>query len=70
MQSLHFPRAKPQAVVSDDAGENRGPGRILSGVFEGRTLGTPISMLVWNEDQRPEAYADFKDKFRPSHADF
>src|SRR6266699_2196494 len=35
--------------------------KILSGVFEGRTLGTPISMLVRNEDQRPEAYADFKD---------
>lgn len=44
--------------------------KILSGVFQGHTLGTPISMLVWNEDQRPEAYADFKDKFRPSHADF
>lgn len=44
--------------------------KILSGVFEGRTLGTPISMLVQNEDQRPEAYADFKDKYRPSHADF
>lgn len=44
--------------------------KILSGVFEGKTLGTPISMLVWNEDQRPEAYADFKDKFRPSHADY
>lgn len=44
--------------------------KILSGVFQGRTLGTPISMLVWNEDQRPQAYADFKDKFRPSHADF
>lgn len=44
--------------------------KILSGVFEGKTLGTPISMLVWNEDMRPEAYADFKDKFRPSHADY
>jgi chorismate synthase len=44
--------------------------KILSGVFEGQTLGTPISMLVWNEDQRPDAYKDFKDKFRPSHADY
>ncbi len=43
---------------------------ILSGVFEGRTTGTPLSMLVRNADQRPGAYAEMKDKFRPSHADF
>lgn len=43
---------------------------ILSGVFEGRTTGTPISMLVRNSDQRPGAYSEMKDKFRPSHADF
>ena len=44
--------------------------RILSGVFEGRTLGTAISIMVENEDARPEAYAEFKDVYRPSHADF
>lgn len=43
---------------------------ILSGVFEERTLGTPIALVVRNEDQRPEAYAEFREKFRPSHADF
>src|SRR5947207_4728747 len=43
---------------------------ILSGVFDGRTLGTPIGILVRNQDARPEAYADMKEKFRPSHADF
>ncbi len=43
---------------------------ILSGVFEGLTTGTPISMLVRNSDQRPGAYAEMKEKFRPSHADF
>jgi chorismate synthase len=43
---------------------------ILSGVFEGRTLGTPIAILVRNKDARPEAYAGFKDSYRPSHADF
>lgn len=43
---------------------------ILSGVFEGVTLGTPIAILVWNTDARPEDYADFKEKFRPSHADY
>jgi chorismate synthase len=44
--------------------------RILSGVFEGRTLGTPISILVKNKDAQPEAYSEMKTTFRPSHADF
>jgi len=43
---------------------------ILSGVFEGRTTGQPISMLVRNADQRPGAYDEMREKFRPSHADF
>ena len=42
----------------------------LSGVFEGRTTGVPISMLVRNADQRPGAYDEMREKFRPSHADF
>src|SRR5439155_11915592 len=43
---------------------------ILSGTFEGKTLGTPISMWVHNEDARPEAYTEMETKFRPSHADY
>jgi chorismate synthase len=43
---------------------------ILSGLFEGRTTGTPISMLVRNSDARPGAYDEIREKFRPSHADF
>ena len=43
---------------------------ILSGVFEGKSLGTPIAILVRNKDARPEDYADVATKFRPSHADF
>jgi chorismate synthase len=43
---------------------------ILGGVFEGRTTGAPLSMLVRNADARPGAYDEMKDKFRPSHADF
>ena len=43
---------------------------ILSGIFEGKTLGTPIAILVRNQDARPEAYAAMKETFRPSHADF
>ena len=42
----------------------------LSGLFEGATTGHPLAMLVRNTDARPEAYAEMKDKFRPSHADF
>jgi len=44
--------------------------QILSGTFGGKTLGTPICLWVKNEDARPEAYAEMKTKFRPSHADF
>jgi len=43
---------------------------ILSGVFEGHTLGTPIAMLVRNQDARPSAYEHMKDVYRPSHADY
>src|SRR5438552_4015744 len=43
---------------------------ILSGIFEGKTLGTPIAMLVRNKDARPEDYAEMAKTFRPSHADF
>ncbi len=44
--------------------------RIVSGVFEGRTTGTPIGLLIDNEDTRTKDYDDIKDKFRPGHADF
>src|SRR3954465_11288354 len=43
---------------------------ILSGIFEGRTLGTPITVLVRNKDARPEDYSEIARKFRPSHADY
>jgi chorismate synthase len=44
--------------------------KILSGVFEGRTTGTPISMLIDNEDARSKDYSAIKDSFRPGHADY
>ncbi len=43
--------------------------KILSGVFEGQTTGTPISLLIENTDQRSNDYADLKDRYRPGHAD-
>jgi chorismate synthase len=44
--------------------------RILSGVFEGRTTGTPIGLLIENTDQKSKDYSDIADKFRPGHADY
>ena len=43
---------------------------VVSGVFEGKTTGTPIAMLVWNGDQRSKDYSHIADQFRPSHADY
>lgn len=44
--------------------------KILSGVFEGKTTGTPIGLLIENTDQRSKDYSDIKDSFRPAHADY
>ena len=44
--------------------------KILSGVFEGKTTGTPIGLLIENNDQRPKDYSKIQDKFRPAHADY
>lgn len=43
---------------------------ILSGVFEGKTTGTPISLLIWNADAKSKDYSHIADKYRPSHADY
>lgn len=44
--------------------------KILSGVFEGKTTGTPIGLLIANQDQKSKDYSEIKDKFRPGHADY
>lgn len=44
--------------------------RILSGVFQGKTIGSPISIAVMNQDARPEAYREMETTYRPSHADY
>lgn len=56
-----------------DLSTPRGEGdrvEILSGVYQGKTTGTPIALLVRNTDQRPQAYDALRELFRPSHADF
>ncbi|MBN2552179.1 MAG: chorismate synthase [Spirochaetales bacterium] len=55
---LTTPRREPDRV------------EILSGVFEGRTLGTPIALLIFNRDMRPYDYSKLKDLYRPGHADY
>ncbi len=44
--------------------------QILSGTFEGKTTGTPIGLLIWNEDAKSKDYDEIKEQFRPGHADF
>ncbi|MES2874997.1 MAG: chorismate synthase, partial [Bacteroidota bacterium] len=44
--------------------------KVLSGIFEGKTTGTPIAMIIPNEDQRSKDYSHIKDAYRPSHADY
>jgi chorismate synthase len=62
-------RRKPGGRLSTKRRESDAV-EILSGVFEGFTTGTPVSMLVWNKDARPEAYEPIKDLLRPGHADY
>src|SRR2546425_9613454 len=67
-RELNRRRPGQSKITTQRQEEDRG--EILSGVFEGKTLGTPIGILVRNKDARPEDYADIAKKFRPSHADF
>jgi len=63
-------RRKPgQSRIVSPRKEDDAP-EILSGVFEGKTTGTPIAILIRNKDQRSKDYGDIKDKYRPGHADF
>ncbi len=63
-------RRRPgQSRVTTSRDESDEPS-ILSGVFEGRTTGTPIAVAIQNKDQRPRDYSELREKFRPGHADF
>ena len=66
----YLDRRKPGQSRFTTARQEADEVRILSGVFEGRTLGTPIALLIPNEDQRSKDYSDIKDVYRPGHADF
>ena len=66
---LELDRRKPgQSDVTTQRQEDDAV-QILSGVFEGKTLGTPIGMIIYNKDQQSKDYSNIKDVFRPNHAD-
>jgi chorismate synthase len=67
---LELDRRKPGQSHITTARKEKDQVQILSGVFEGRTLGTPIALLIENEDQESKDYSHLKNAFRPSHADF
>ncbi len=63
-------RRKPgQSRITTQRQEDEGF-RILSGVFEGKSTGTPIAIVIENQDQRSKDYSHIKDSYRPSHADY
>ena len=63
-------RRRPGQSVLTTPRQEADQAEILSGVFEGRTLGTPIGILVRNKDARPSAYTEMRETYRPSHADY
>ena len=63
-------RRKPGQSILTTPRQEEDLVQVLSGMFEGKTLGTPIALLVHNKDARPSSYEKFKDVYRPSHADY
>jgi chorismate synthase len=63
-------RRRPGQSVLTTPRQEADQAEILSGVFEGQTLGTPIGIVVRNKDARPSAYEEMREVFRPSHADY
>jgi len=67
---VHLDKRKPAQSKYTTQRKESDRVKILSGVFEGVTTGTPISLIIENEDQRSKDYGDIADKFRPGHADY
>lgn len=63
-------RRRPGQSILTTPRQEADQAQVLSGMFEGKTLGTPISILVHNKDAKPSSYEKFKDVYRPSHADY
>lgn len=63
-------RRKPGQGTGSSPRKERDKVEMLSGIFDGKTTGTPISLLIWNEDADSRPYEELKEVFRPGHADF
>ena len=68
--NVYMERRRPNGGNMSTARNEADRIEILSGVFEGKTTGTPISMMLKNTDQRSRDYSNIKDSYRPGHADF
>lgn len=68
--NVYMERRRPNGGSMSTARNEADRIEILSGVFEGKTTGTPISMMLRNTDQRSHDYSNIKDSYRPGHADF
>jgi chorismate synthase len=66
----HLDKRRPGQSKFTTQRQEKDEVKILSGTFEGKTTGTPISLIIFNQDQKSADYSDIKDKFRPSHADY
>lgn len=67
--ALELERRKPHGKAGTKRREPDKP-EILSGIFEGKTTGTPLSIIVWNKNVRSKDYDDLKNLYRPGHADY
>lgn len=63
-------RRRPGVIVGTSPRQENDRVEILSGIYNGQTIGTPISLLVWNEDAQPKDYGAIAELYRPGHADF
>ena len=66
----HLDKRRPGQSKFTTQRQEKDQVKIFSGVFEGKTTGTPISLIIFNEDQKSGDYSEIKDKFRPNHADY
>ncbi len=67
---IELDKRRPGKALGESPRKEKDKVQILSGVFEGLTTGTPIALLIWNEDFQSQAYEPLKEIFRPGHGDF
>lgn len=68
--NYYMKKRKPNGTIGTTSRNESDRVKILSGIFEGKTTGTPISFIIENEDARSKDYSKIKDLFRPGHADY